>query len=51
LETVMNAPFPDGKFSMEEFLALIGSRPEEKRWQLIDGEATSMPMPTLAQSV
>ncbi len=46
----MNTPFPvrqDGKFSVEEFFALIESRPEEKRWQLIDGEAMRMPMPTL----
>ena len=35
----MNTPFPvreDGKFSVEEFFALI-DRPEEERWQLIDG--------------
>ena len=39
----MNTPFPvrqDGKFSVEEFFALIESRPEEERWQLIDGFAT-----------
>jgi Uma2 family endonuclease len=46
----MNTPFPvrkDGKFSVEEFLALIESRPEEERWQLIDGVAMMMPPPTL----
>ena len=46
----MNTPFPvrkDGKFSVEEFLALIESRPDEERWQLIDGVAMMMPPPTL----
>jgi Uma2 family endonuclease len=46
----MNTPFPvrqDGKFSVEEFFALIESRPEEERWQLIDGVAMVMPPPTL----
>jgi len=46
----MNTPFPvrkDGKFSVEEFLALTESRPEEERWQLIDGVAMMMPPPTL----
>jgi Uma2 family endonuclease len=45
----MNTPFPvrkDGKFSVEEFFALIESRPEEERWQLIDGVAMMMPPPT-----
>jgi Uma2 family endonuclease len=47
----MNTPSPvrkDGKFSVEEFFALIESRPEEERRQLIDGEAMSLPRPTLA---
>jgi len=47
----MNTPFPvrkDGKFSVEEFFALMESRPEEERWQLIDGVAMMMPPPTLA---
>jgi Uma2 family endonuclease len=46
----MNTPFPvrqDGKFTVEEFFALIESRPEEERWQLIDGVAMMMPPPTL----
>jgi Uma2 family endonuclease len=45
----VNTPFPvrkDGKFSVEEFFALIESRPEEERWQLIDGVAMMMPPPT-----
>ena len=45
----MNTPFAvrqDGKFSVEEYLALIESRPEEERWQLIDGVAMMMPPPT-----
>jgi len=45
----MNTPFAvrnDGKFSVEEFFALIESRPEEERWQLIDGVAMMMPPPT-----
>jgi Uma2 family endonuclease len=47
----VSTPFPvrqDGKFSVEEFFALIESRPEEERWQLIDGEVMRMPLPTLA---
>jgi Uma2 family endonuclease len=46
----MNTPFAvrsDGKFSVEEFFALVESRPEEERWQLIDGVAMMMPPPTL----
>jgi Uma2 family endonuclease len=46
----MNTPFPvrsDGKFSVEEYFALIESRPQEERWQLIDGVAMMMPPPTL----
>jgi Uma2 family endonuclease len=45
----VNTPFPvrkDGKFSVEEFFALIESRPDEERWQLIDGVAMMMPPPT-----
>lgn len=46
----MNTPFvvrQDGKFSVEEYFALIKSRPEEERWQLIDGVAVMPPPPTL----
>jgi len=46
----MNTPFPvrqDGKFTVEEYLAFIESRPEEERWQLIEGVAMMMPPPTL----
>jgi Uma2 family endonuclease len=49
-EHVMNTPFPvlaDGKFTVEEYLAFIEARPEEERWQLIDGVAMMMPPPTL----
>jgi Uma2 family endonuclease len=45
----MNTPFPvrtDGKFTVEEYLAFIESRPQEERWQLIDGVAMMMPPPT-----
>ena len=45
----MNTPFAvrqDGKFSVEEYFALIESRPEEERWQLIDGVAMMMRPPT-----
>ena len=45
----MNTPLAerqDGKFSVEEYFALIESRPEEERWQLIDGVAMMMPPPT-----
>jgi len=50
----MNTPFPvrtDGKFTVEEYLAFIASRPEEERWQLIDGVAMMMPPPTLPHQV
>ena len=46
----MNTAFSvrtDGKFTVEEYLAFIESRPEEERWQLIDGVAMMMPPPTL----
>lgn len=46
----MNTPFPvrkDREFSVEEFFALIELRPEDERWQLIDGEPMSLPRPTL----
>jgi Uma2 family endonuclease len=46
----MNTPFPvreDGKFSLEEYFALTETRPQEERWQLIDGVAMMMPPPTL----
>jgi Uma2 family endonuclease len=46
----VNTPFPvrkDGKFSVEEFFALTETRPQEERWQLIDGVAMMMPPPTL----
>jgi len=46
---VMNTPFPvrqDGKFSVEEFFALLESRPEEERRQLLDGVAMMVPPPT-----
>lgn len=38
----------EGNLSVDEFLTLIERRPEEERWQLIDGEAMSLPRPTLA---
>jgi Uma2 family endonuclease len=50
----MNIPFPvrtDGKFTVEEYLAFIASRPEEERWQLIDGIAMMMPPPTVRHQV
>jgi len=46
----MNTPFPvrqDGRFTVEEYLAFIGTRPEEERWQLIEGVAMMLPPPTL----
>jgi Uma2 family endonuclease len=46
----MNTPLParkDGKLSVVEFLTFIEQRPAEERWQLIDGEAMSLPRPTL----
>jgi Uma2 family endonuclease len=50
----MNTPFPvrqDGKFTVEEYLAFIESRPEEERWQLIDGVAMMTPPPTVPHQV
>jgi Uma2 family endonuclease len=46
----MNTPFPvrhERKLTVQEFLAFIEPRPAEERWQLIDGEAISLPRPTL----
>lgn len=37
----------DDKFTVEEYLAWIAPRPEEERWQLIDGTAMLMNPPTL----
>ena len=36
----------DGKVGVEEFFALIESRSDKERWQLIDGVAMMMPRPT-----
>ena len=50
----MNTPFPvrtDGKFTVEEYLAFIEARPQEERWQLIDGVAMMMPPPTIPHQV
>ena len=50
----MNTPFPvrtDGKFTVEEYLAFIESRPEDERWQLIDGVAMMMPPPTVPHQI
>jgi Uma2 family endonuclease len=50
----MNTPFPvrtDGKFTVEEYLAFIDSRPEDERWQLIDGVAMMMPPPTVPHQI
>ena len=46
----MNAPEPSRKPNLlteEEFHILMRTRPEEERWQLIDGVAVMMPPPTL----
>ncbi len=37
----------DNKFTVEEYLAWIAPRPEEERWQLIDGTAMLMNPPTI----
>lgn len=37
----------DGKITVEEYLAFIEARPEEERWQLIDGVAMLMNPPTI----
>ncbi len=37
----------DAKFTVEEYLAFIETRPEEERWQLIDGTAMLMNLPTI----
>jgi Uma2 family endonuclease len=50
----MNTPFPvrtDGKFTVEEYLAFIDSRPDDERWQLIDGVAMMMPPPTVPHQI
>ena len=35
------------RLSVEDYLAFIATRPDEERWQLIDGVAMMMPPPTL----
>jgi Uma2 family endonuclease len=37
----------DTRFSVEEYLAFIATRPSEERWQLIDGVAMMMTPPTI----
>jgi Uma2 family endonuclease len=37
----------DARFSVEAYLAWIATRPDEERWQLIDGVAMMMTPPTL----
>ena len=39
---------PSSKFTVEEYLDFISTRPSEERWQLIDGVAMMMPPPTKA---
>ena len=36
-----------GRLSVEDYLAFIATRPDEERWQLIDGVAMMLPPPTL----
>jgi Uma2 family endonuclease len=46
----MNTSFPvrlDGRLSVKDYLAFIDTRPDDGRWQLIDGVAMLMPQPTL----
>lgn len=46
----MNAPGTarkTGRLTEQEFQILMRTRPEEERWQLIDGVAVMMPPPTL----
>jgi len=50
----MRTPLPvrtDGKFTVEEYLAFIESRPDDERWQLIDGVAMMMPPPTVPHQI
>jgi Uma2 family endonuclease len=47
---MMNTPFQvrqEGKFTVEEYLAFIDTRPGSERWQLIDGAVMLMPQPTI----
>ncbi len=37
----------DARFTVEEYLAFIDTRPSEERWQLIDGVAMMLTPPTL----
>ena len=46
--SVIHAAQPSSKFTVEEYLAFIATRPDEERWQLIDGVAMMMPPPTKA---
>ncbi len=44
--TVIHAEQLSSQFTVEEYLAFIATRPDEERWQLIDGVAMMMPPPT-----
>ena len=50
----MTTAFPvltDGKLTVEEYLEFVETRPEDERWQLIDGVAMMMPPPTVPHQV
>ena len=36
----------ESRFTVEEYLAFLDTRPSEERWQLIEGVAIMMPPPT-----
>lgn len=46
--TVLQPTILAQRFTVEEFLAFYGARPEGERWQLIDGVAMMMTPPTRA---
>ena len=45
---VIQSSAPSSEFTVEEYLAFIATRPDQERWQLIDGVAMMMTAPTRA---
>jgi Uma2 family endonuclease len=46
--TIHAAPSPMGTMTVDEFLSFLEFRPDEERWDLVDGVATMMAPPTYA---
>jgi Uma2 family endonuclease len=47
-DMTVNAPAPSGTMDVDEFMALLETRPHSERWDLIEGVAVMMAPPTVA---